>query len=293
MAIEIVTPQLGKVKKSTKDLVISTLIYEHPLNLAKLTNAIKKKFQASVTFQGVRKAVNLLAENGVILKVGKEYDLSKDWIMELKDFAEKLQESHFTEPSGIKDIQAIGEDLKVYSFDNLIDLDKFWDRLVAKWFEDDKEDKREKYYVQLSGHAWYVLGQLGEEAEIMEKMKKLNINFYILANGNTFLDRWSKKYYTDQGFFYITNKDKKRGSNARYFSVYNDLVIQTTYPEDIAREIDSIYSGTKAFESFEAAKLITILRKKTDLKVTVMRNPVVAEQLRNFILSHFKNSIHQ
>lgn len=288
MAIEIVTPELGKVKKSTKDLIISTLMYEHPLNLAKLTNAIKKKFQASVTFQGVRKAVNQLAENGVIIKNGKEYDISKDWILELRDFVEKLQESHFTKRTGIKDIQAIGEDLKVYTFDNLIDLDKFWDKLVATWFDNDTENKFEKQYVQLSGHAWYVLGQLGEETAILEKIKNLNINFYIVVNDNTFIDRWSKKYYTDQGFFYTTNKDTKRSSNARYFSVYNDLVIQTTYPEEIAREIDSVYRSTKDFESFEVAKLITILRKKTDVKITVMRNPVVAEQLRAYILSHFK-----
>ena len=44
MAIEITTPQLGKVKKSTKDLVISALMYEYPVTLAKLTNIIKKKF---------------------------------------------------------------------------------------------------------------------------------------------------------------------------------------------------------------------------------------------------------
>ncbi len=287
MAIEIITPQLGTIKKSTKDLIISTLMYDHPLNLTKLTNAIKKKFQASVTFQGVRKAVNQLVENGVIIKNAREYDLSRDWILELRNFVEKLQESHFTERTGIKDIQAIGDDIKVYTFDNLIDLDKFWDKLVAKWFEDDKDNKTEKCYTQLSGHAWYVLGQLGEETEIMEKIKRFNIKFYILANGCTFLDEWSKKYYVDHGFFYITNRDKKKNSNAQYFSVYNNYVIQITYPEEITKKIDSIYNNTKDFESFEAAKLIKILREKTDLKLTVMRNPVVAQQLRSFVLDKF------
>ena len=52
MAIEITTPQLGKTRKAAKDLVISTLLMEYPLTLAKLTNSIKKKFSASVTFQG-------------------------------------------------------------------------------------------------------------------------------------------------------------------------------------------------------------------------------------------------
>jgi len=72
--------------------------------------------------------------------------------------------------------------------------------------------------------------------------------------------------------------------------VYNDFMIQITYPDDITREIDSVYRNKRDFESFEVAKLIKIIQKKTDLKVTVMRNPVVAEQLRNYILSRFKKS---
>jgi len=52
MSLEITLPQLGKVKKSAKDLVISTLTIEYPMTLAKITNSIRKKYSASVTFQG-------------------------------------------------------------------------------------------------------------------------------------------------------------------------------------------------------------------------------------------------
>ena len=296
MAIEILTPQLGKVKKTTKDLIISTLMYDHPLNIARLTNAIKNKFQASVTFQGVRKAVNQLAENGVLIKHGKEYDLNRDWILELRNFAEKLQESHFTKRTGIKDIQAIGEDIKVYTFDNLIDVDIFWNRLIAKWFDDSKnaddehnmknKDGKSNIYVQQSGHTWYVLANLEEETSVIEKMRKKNIQFYTLASGNTFLDAWCRKYYHGLGFNYAVSK--KRVDTSKYFAVYEDYVVQCDYPPHLADELDKIYRSANTFESFEATKLIKILRQKAELKVTVMRNPVVAEQLRNYILDHFK-----
>jgi len=287
MTIEIITPQLGTVKKSTKDLVISTLMYEHPLNLAKITNSIKKKFHASVTFQGVRKAVNQLVENGVVLKEGKEYSLNKDWVLRLRDFVEKLQESYFTESTGIKEIQAIGEDIKLYTFDNLIDLDKFWNKVIGKWFDNDAESSHEKFYVQQSGHTWYVLGQLEEETAILEKIKKYKIGFYTLAVGKTFLDKWCKKYYEDQSFYYTTFK--KKGDTSRYFAIYNDNIIQTDYPKELTKEIDEIYKKAKDFKSFEVTKLIKLLRKKVELKITVMRNPVVAEQLRKFILSALKH----
>ncbi len=289
MAFEITTPQLGKVKKSTKDLVISTLLYEHPLSLTKITNSIKKKFHVSVTFQGVRKAVNQLVENNVILKEGREYALRKDWILQLRDFVEQLQDSYFRESTGIRSVESIGEEIKVYTFDNLIDLDKFWNKMIGKWFDEDSSNTNKKFYVQQSGHTWYVLGQLEEETAVLEKIRKHDINFYTISVGKTFLDKWCTKYYHNLNFFYKTFA--KKGDTSRYFAIYNDNIIQTTYPQELAREMDKIYSVTKDLESFDLTKLIKLLRRNVELKVTVMRNPVVAEQLRNFILGHFSKKV--
>ncbi len=102
-----------------------------------------------------------------------------------------------------------------------------------------------------------------------------------------FLEKWCKKYYEDQGFKYVTNTDKDKCPNSRYFAIYNDYIIQSEYPEKIANEIDDIYEKADSFESFEVTKLIRLLKEKIDVKVTVMLNPVVAEQLRKHILSHF------
>jgi len=288
MTLEIIVPQLskaGKTKKIAKDLVISTLAKKFPLTLTKLTNSIKKDFRVSVTFQGVRKAVNLLVEENIVKKTKKEYQLNKDWILSLRDFSEKLQNAYFNKTPEILDVESIGEEIKVYTFDNLISLDKFWNGIISKWFSEDARNKKKKFYVQQSGHTWYVLGQLEEETNIVEQIKKHNINFYTFSAGNTYLDNWCKKYYLDQNFFYKTSKESKETSD--YFAVYNDFIIQTTYPKKLSQEINNIYNQTKDFQSFNIARLIKILRKKTKLKVTIMKNPVVAKQLRNSILSKF------
>ncbi len=287
--MEILTPELGKAKKSTKDLVVSVLMYNYPVTLAKITNEIKRKFQASVTFQGVRKAANQLVENDVVVKKGKEYSLSKEWILKLRQFTEKLHESYFTESKRVRNIEAIGEDIKVYTFDNLVDVDIFWNSLIGKWFDEDKNSKEEKYYVQQSGHTWYVLANLEEETQTLEKIQKNKIRFYTLAIGKLVLDKWSKKYYEDHGFYYTTLK-KKKNDTSKYFAVYGDNVIQCTYPVELTKEMDQIYHQAKDFESFDVTRLIKLLRRKVELKMTVMKNPVVAEQLRNYVLSHFKKN---
>jgi len=233
MALEITTPQLGRTKKTSRDLVISALMYNHPVSLAKITNIIKKKFHASITFQGVRKAVIQLVENGVVQKSGKQYSINKEWILQLRQFTEKLQESYFTESSGVRNIEAIGEDIKVYTFDNLVDLDVFWNSLIGKWFDEDKTN--DKYYVQQSGHTWYVLANLEEETKILEKIQKKAIKFYTVAIGKSILDKWNSKYYEDQGFHYTISKKKK--DTSKYFAVYGDNVIQCNYPKDLANDI--------------------------------------------------------
>lgn len=287
MSIEITTPNIGKSKKSAKDLVISTLTFNYPLTLIKLTNTIKKNFGASVTFQGIRKAVNLLVEQGVVEKNNKEYQLNKDWIKDLRDFADELYDSYHSENPGLKDIETVTEDMKIYTFDNLIDVDLFWNKAITKWFNE-FPDVKDRVYVQQFAHLWPVLGQMQEEAEIAEVIHKFNLKFYSLNNGNTPLDKWCKKYYEGLGAYYVTNPKGKKEDNNKCFSVYGDLIIQTTYPQKIADAIDNIYKKTKGFESFDAHELIKILKSKIEIKVMIMKNPLVAQQLRQGVMSYFK-----
>lgn len=286
MSLEITTPSLGKTKKSAKDLIISTLTFNYPLTLSKLTNNIKKKYGASVTFQGVRKAVNLLIEQGIVEKKGKEFLLNKNWIRDLRDFSDELYDSYFSENPGIKDIETITEDMKIYTFDNLIEVDLFWNKIITKWFSTHPEIK-ERVYVQQFAHMWPVLGQMQEEASITNVIHKYNLKFYILNNGNTKLDKWCKNYYEGLGAFYTTNPKGKKEENDKYYSIYGDFIIQTTYPKEIANQIDEIYESSTNFENFKAHELIKILKRKIEIKVMVMKNSLIAEQLRKGILAHF------
>ncbi|KYK24825.1 hypothetical protein AYK26_03010 [Euryarchaeota archaeon SM23-78] len=280
MSLTITIPELGKSKKSAKDLVISMLADEYPLTLAKLTNAIKRKFAASVTFQGVRRAVNHLVQDKVVEKKGKEYSLSKEWIWSLHDFAEKAQERYFSETK-VRDVQALGEDIKIYTFDNLIDTDQFLNHLIGKWFEEEPGGT----YLQKAGHAYFMVGNLEEENRINELMKKLKVKFYTLVGGSSQLDKWAGNYFKNQGFYYKS----REGNTARYFAVYRDYVFQYETPLDLTKKIDAVCAKAKSFQDLDMVSLINLLKKKIGVKVTVMRNSLMAEQLRNSILSYFNN----
>jgi len=279
MTLNVTIPELSDGKLSVKDLVISTLTLEYPLTLARLTNSIRRRFNAGVTFQGVRKAANQLLDGGVLEKRGKEYSVQKEWIWKLRNFVEQLEEGYFSE-SQVRDVQTLGEEITVYTFDNLIDSDQFLNRLISKWFEQSPGLQ----YLQKAGHAYFMVGNLEEENRINELMKSKKVEFYTLVGGGTPLDKWAGGYFRKQGFHYKHGE----GDTSKYFAVYGDRLFQYETPSRLTKKIDVVYKKAKNFEALDVAALITFLRKRIALKVTVMNSPLLAEQLRNLILLHFK-----
>ena len=55
--------------------------------------------------------------------------------------------------------------------------------------------------------------------------------------------------------------------------------------------MEEIYQTAKDFENFDAIKLSRLLLMKCDIKIIVMRNPLIAEQLRNNVMAKFKEKV--
>jgi hypothetical protein len=290
MTLEIITPTIGITKKKVKDLVISALMYSYPLSLIKLTNTINKKFTSGVTFQGVRRAVNSLLDEKILIKSNKEYQINQEWILKMKDFFGKLNDSYSSKTGGIMEIEEIGEEIKVYTMKNLLEADKLWNKINTNFFKEEKNSKKEKIYAQFAGHTWYVFGQMSEETEIVNLSREYKIKAFIVCNSNTVLDKWCKKYYEDIGVQFTTNKEIKKEDNSKYFGVYENYIIQLETPKEITKEIDEVYNNAKSFNSFDGLKLSKALLKESKIKLIVMKNNLLAEQLRKSVLNHFKKN---
>lgn len=270
----------------TKDMIISLLAQNYPLTAKQISNKIKKEFQHSVTFPAVYKAINQLIDEGVLSKEGQEIMIDKKWIKKTKTFIDNLQKKYLTEVKEKKG-SAIGEDIQVYYMDNLIDLDKFWIEIFEEWFENPK--LKDDHLIQLCGHAWYILGQLENEEDCLNNIKKHKLKFHTLVDSDTFLDQWSSKYYLEKGFFYTTKKKSEIKHHKHYYIIYDDMIMETTYPDKLAEDLDKIYKKAKRIEDLDLKEMIKILKRKENLKITVMKNKHLADQLKKNILSHWKN----
>ena len=284
MVFELVIPELGKKPKRVKDMIISILMDEYPLTAKKVFNVLKKRYGISITFQAVNKSVKILVSQGVLQKRGRDLSINRKWVFELRDFVETLQEKCFSEralPSKIKDIG----DVRVYRFDNLLDQDKFWCKLHDKWIlEEGNKDKRPATW--WGGHCWWVVGQLDNEDKLVRQMVKYKTPMHWLSKGNAFLDKLASKYYVGKYLHYkYGDKDSDRSV---YIMAIGDYIFESTYPPNILKKLERFYKEVKTAKDMDLGKIMKILRQNADIRMTVMKNKVLADQLRENVLSRFK-----
>ena len=73
------------------------------------------------------------------------------------------------------------------------------------------------------------------------------------------------------------------------YVVFMDAVIQVFYPKDILDAINKVFDSAKGINDVNIKKLSELVfERKTTIPVIITRNHVLAEQLRNRVLSYFK-----
>jgi hypothetical protein len=274
----------GNGRGTTKDIVIDILSEEFPLNINKIYSKVKQN-GAPVTYQAVRKSVNLLIDQGTLIKNNKEYLLSEKWIKEHMNFLERVEKNYF----GKRLLQKvnIGEHYAEYTINTLIDSNKFWNKILEEWAKNIQKGEP-RINAWQGPHAWWVLIHADHESEFIETFKKYEIEAYLLGTSNTPLDKYTLKYYTDLGMHSKALKSQPEDQDQScYMATCGDTVIQTYYPAKKVKQLEEFYAKTKKVSDVNWKQLMDIVSEEIDMKVTVFKNPEIANKIRTDILKHF------
>lgn len=283
--IRITLPQPGQYKKNTADIIITVLATDFPLTLKQLHNRVKYLFGISITYQAIRKAVHNLLKENVLIKQEKAYLINRTWILESRKFIEQLQKSYF-ELAKPKEKIKVGEQVTEYTFSNLIEKDKLWCKIQEDWLN--TKEKNEPEIIAWNGmHNWWLLGQLEHETRFMNLIKG-KVNVYQLINGHSYLDKHSVKFYHKLGINCTINNEKNIDKSS-YIVVFGDYIMQTFYPKTIVDKLERFYNKTKTLEDVDLNEIMVILTEKAEIKVTLIKNKIIAEKMRNDILRHFES----
>lgn len=281
MALEIILP-LGR-KGDVKDLVFTILTKEHPLKLIELTNYVNKRYGKSVTFQAVRKAVMQLVDSGVLIKQDNEFLISKEWVKEAKRTVDQLYSDIYEERAKAEKFESIEGQVSVFTFESLNKLMKFWEDLVDNWFEHFKKGNPNINCWQ-GAHGWEGLLHSDYEKRLMSQLKKKGIISYAIGTVSTPLDRNVQRFYNSVGVKFSINPSLSSFDKSYYVGTYGDLIVQTTLPDKLVKELDNFFKKNKTIEDLNLKELSDIVNRKIQVKLTVIKNLEMAKQINKSII---------
>jgi hypothetical protein len=285
MTIEYVLP-FGK-KDNVKNLVFSILTKEYPLKIIELTNFIKKRYGKSVTFQAVRKAILELVEDSVLVKEGKEFSINKQWVLETKKTLDTLYSDLNKERTRARGVESIKGEVSVFTFGSLNEMMRFWQELIDDWFNNFKKGDYNLNCYQ-AAHTWEGLLHLDREKKLMGQLKKKGIISHILSTGNTPLDKNIRKFYESIGVKTYISPSISTFDKSYYVGTYGDLIIQAQYPEKLVAALERFFKKNKSIEELNLKELSDIVNKKTEIKLTVIKNLSMAKQINKSIISQME-----
>lgn len=285
MPITFTLPLLEDKHRSVKDMVFTILTTTYPLSLIELLNALKKQYAVSVSFQAVRKAALELVTANVLVKEGKTFSLNREWILEAVKFTQMLQRQYFNKAPQEKIKIAVGPNVTVYTFSRLVDLDAVWNSIIRDHFASDPAAPKHITFESL--HFWFVIVTLAQETELMKEMIHKGIRLHYLCYGNTALDQWAVNHYNEIGVHCKQLPKPKDFVNGYNLGVYGNLIIKTTHPKVIADKMECFFRKYKKIENTRLAEITEIVTQQTELQLTVIKDQMLAQSIRNSVLSHF------
>lgn len=274
MALTITLPCNLQRPKSVKDAVMHTLVKEHPLSMKKIYFSVKR-LGLEVSYQAVHKALKELVNEEVLEKNGVGYEINQRYTETLCDFINKVKNGSFAD---LTDLPAIIE------LETVNDVDKFLLDVSEMLITEDKEIKPLRY--MFWSHFWVPLFLDSKTYErILSISQKAKVFF--LTRCDTPIDRWSSSIWNKSR---IIKTNIAPSEDVADFAILGDYIIQIFYPEEIRRGLESVLKSAKSVFDIDINSLYNnMFCKRTKIPLLIMKNRVIADQLKNRVMKYFVN----
>jgi DNA-binding PadR family transcriptional regulator len=269
MSVNVLAPQLKS--DSLKDLIISLLANEFPLNAKEIHSRVSKS--KSVSYQAVFKVLNRLSQENVLNKKQSKYTINEEWIDDLKKFTNQLTQQIKTKSQELS---------QVLEFDTLFEYYIYLLDILSSQRLLEKDDSN--YLFGVMRHIWYS----PVEGKNYEKFKSMCTNHktFAICQGNTLVDKWLKQYYLDAGSSDILLNSKY--CFGEELAITGKYIMRTFFDEETKKTIDEVYSNAKdSSEIVSRSFLDKLFNNKAQIKFTITRDPKLVEIYTAEILNQF------
>ena len=277
MTLNITLPQLNSNTKSTKDKIISVLSNKWPLSAKELYNILQREHGAEVSYQAVHKILNELQEEKILEKNGKSYQISKEWIQQVKRFGSELEENY----TNGKKIDFEHFESMHLVFDSFMELARF---IINDYFQKFPTPTG-KESVCYWRHAFGIIGMSETEYNNLKKMFS-ETTHYGICRSDSFIDKWFSEYYKKINKRCVTGIDYPFHDETY---VFGDFICFAFFPKEFTKKIDKFYATMKEANSETLQKYSEILlNEKVKIDVLITKNPTLANFMREYAVKAYE-----
>jgi len=248
-------------------------------------HGLVEKSRRGISYHAVHKAAKKLLGAGVLERQGRGYTISKVWVERVTAQLEAIRHNYlYSNPvhlPGLKEFK--GEaDTSAFVFENLEEADNYrkqlqWEYLVSKGAK--------QPFCAMSWHLRSPLFASERALNIMNMATKARSEAFIIVAGSTPIDEWCADYYRGPFVKVQTGIPCAKTCDTM---VLGDTVVQLYLPLELKQRIESVYCSVSNVAELNIPEFYKrVYREAHDVKLVVIRNPEIAQQLRRQIMAHF------
>jgi len=137
------------------------------------------------------KEIAKLREQNVLICVRKKYALNLTWGFDLLNFAQEIEKTYLRS-NVLEDFCPVKGERRSWRFSQLSPMKDLWSHLVVLLIRQSKS----KTLLSWNPHPWFYLSKAEHEIQLMELLRKTKSKMFKIVGGDTFLDRWTSKFWT-------------------------------------------------------------------------------------------------
>lgn len=259
--------------------MIDLLVTEWPLSSNKVFNMLKKRYALSTSYQAVHKALSELVKAHVVEKKGQEYELSKEWVTDIKEFANAVDESYLSKnPLSVWDSDA---KMQSFSFNSYYELNKFLLAGIQRFLcnPKDKDIIVAKHW-QLSLWPLFIRP---EDHHVLEKIINPK-RVYVTINDSSPVAKFSQNFFTRIGVNYKVGINLDTTCD---FCIIGENVVQIYYPGTILQDFSKLFSEARDMNSVDTKMAFKLFVRNERIDIVILRNKSIADVLAAKVLGQF------
>ncbi|MBM3260955.1 hypothetical protein FJY93_00905 [Candidatus Kaiserbacteria bacterium] len=255
--------------------IIRSLAERPEQSVVQLRDSISAAGGKQYSLQGFYKELKKLQKEGVVFKVSGMYGLRLPWVLDSLALAQTLEKKYVERPQ-LPTILPDEHKREIWHFSDLLKMNDFWSHILLILIQQSEK----KVLLGWNPHPWFHLVQTKQEKQYIKSLKLAKSKLYLIVGGNTFLDRWTQKFWDKDTVVYSFGKSPFEADRATYINVVDDYVLTVKVDPQIARRIDDMYARTKSMDDLDLHAVLSIFQQKTKAHVWLEKNPGKAKKIK-------------